>query len=581
MPACSQHEAVSALYSLLEQIAYHSMAGGYLVALTSICALQYFLYLLHTSRLSQAIEQSAAYRQRVQGLEVELNSTQKENALSRLENTILREFVSETECSRALGLLLRRFVPDTSDGFAAYMRLSPRVQVSQSRGLSDASCQSIELDGEILAELQACQTVALSGHPLMQTRVLASLAPADRRKVRQLFLIGVGKEGQLTGAFLSTRLIPPGVPQAQQFELTVRLMHSIAGSLHREQELEQQQLQLRQTNDMLELRSIADRRFETPVAMIHELLQQLLSKLETDRAALFMCPSGTTSVNAPLAACGIPLQAGVREQWQKYEEALANAGLGFGHLEAYDTAALAQLQIKTLLGSALVIPLKQQRNVMGILCLTRRERLRFTPEQEQLAVWATEFLTEKILHAANYAAVERQARQDGLTQLANRRTFDQLIQREVQLALATAGGECALMLLDLDRFKTINDHYGHRAGDLVLRTTAQILRDCVAKIRSSDRALCARYGGEELAVLLPGVGVAGATRIAETIRASLEAAVIEYDGLILQATLSAGVAACPLHASSVDDLIAAADAALYCAKSSGRNRVSAPVTATV
>jgi diguanylate cyclase (GGDEF)-like protein len=478
--------------------------------------------------------------------------------------------------------LLRRFVPNPDDGFAAYLRLYPLPGVVRhSRGLSEASRRTLVLDAEILELLRLDKTIVLESHALLNSRLLRSLSPDDRNKVRQLFLVAVEKDDELIGIFLATRLIPTGAPQQQQLELALRLMRSVGSNLHREQELEEHQQQLQMTSDMLAIRSIADRRFETPVAMVQEFLQQLLAKLDTDRAALYLGQPGAALASIPLVSCGMTLQPGVREQWQRHEELLAKAGQGLGQLETFDSEQLARLQIRSLMGSALAIPLLQQRhNTIGVLCLTRQDRKPFTADQQKLAAWSVEFLAEKILVAANHAVVERQARLDGLTQLANRRTFDLQIQRELKHALAT-GGHCALVLLDLDRFKSINDRYGHLAGDLVLRTAAQIVRDSMGKIRACDRALCARYGGEELAVLLPGLNLNAAARVAESIRQSLEAKVIDHEGLTLRVTLSAGVADCPQHAGSVEELISAADTALYQAKASGRNRVGAPVATPV
>jgi diguanylate cyclase (GGDEF)-like protein len=275
--------------------------------------------------------------------------------------------------------------------------------------------------------------------------------------------------------------------------------------------------------------------------------------------ALYLGQPGAALASIPLVSCGMTLQPGVREQWQRHEELLAKAGQGLGQLETFDSEQLARLQIRSLMGSALAIPLLQQRhNTIGVLCLTRQDRKPFTGDQQKLAAWSVEFLAEKILVAANHAVVERQARLDGLTQLANRRTFDLQIQRELKHALAT-GGHCALVLLDLDRFKSINDRYGHLAGDLVLRTAAQIVRDSMGKIRACDRALCARYGGEELAVLLPGLNLNAAARVAESIRQSLEAKVIDHEGLTLRVTLSAGVADCPRKSVEMQEVLQGAD----------------------
>jgi diguanylate cyclase (GGDEF)-like protein len=92
-------------------------------------------------------------------------------------------------------------------------------------------------------------------------------------------------------------------------------------------------------------------------------------------------------------------------------------------------------------------------------------------------------------------------------------------------------------------------------------------------VRASDRVLCARYGGEELVVLLPGFNAEGAMRVAEAIRVGIETLEIDLDGTIIRVTTSGGVATFPMHCDSADELVRAADAALYEAKASGRNRI--------
>jgi len=168
--------------------------------------------------------------------------------------------------------------------------------------------------------------------------------------------------------------------------------------------------------------------------------------------------------------------------------------------------------------------------------------------------------------------LERLAMQDGLTGLANRRQFDLTLNDEFSRAFRHAS-TLALILMDVDCFKQYNDIYGHPAGDACLRAISDTIRDVTAQ-RPGD--LAARYGGEEIAILLPNTDVAGAVAVAERIRHAVHNLEIEHTGT--QAgfvTLSAGVDA--LDPTEVPGeptaLIQAADKALYAAKSSGRNRV--------
>ena len=160
------------------------------------------------------------------------------------------------------------------------------------------------------------------------------------------------------------------------------------------------------------------------------------------------------------------------------------------------------------------------------------------------------------------------ASQDGLTGIANRRTFDERLPIEWARA-SRARQPLALLILDVDFFKQYNDHYGHAMGDACLKMVANVLRE---KRRAAD--LAARIGGEEFAVLLPNIDMEGAMSVAETIRARIEALRLPHTKSPLGVvTASVGVAvAAADRTETVQALMATADKALYKAKTSGRNR---------
>ncbi|WLD58089.1 diguanylate cyclase [Salinispirillum sp. LH 10-3-1] len=167
--------------------------------------------------------------------------------------------------------------------------------------------------------------------------------------------------------------------------------------------------------------------------------------------------------------------------------------------------------------------------------------------------------------------LEKLAMQDGLTGVANRRAFDQTLQKELQRAVRQ-GYPLTLMLLDIDHFKLFNDHHGHLAGDDALKSVAQILADEFQ--RSGE--LVARYGGEEFAVILPHndeiEGVASANRALNGLRAlSIPHEHPDVNGPL---TMSIGLlVALPKIQTKRDELIAMADQALYLAKAAGRNQM--------
>ncbi len=161
------------------------------------------------------------------------------------------------------------------------------------------------------------------------------------------------------------------------------------------------------------------------------------------------------------------------------------------------------------------------------------------------------------------------ALQDELTGLHNRRAIHKLL--EQQLALARRNGQpLALLIVDIDHFKQINDDYGHLSGDQALRAMAAGLQ---RRLRTQD--IVGRWGGEEFIVILPGTAAAGARTLAETLRRSAEQAELAaLDGRLIRFTISIGLHALDLAGGNErDDMIAAADRALYLAKQNGRNRV--------
>lgn len=176
----------------------------------------------------------------------------------------------------------------------------------------------------------------------------------------------------------------------------------------------------------------------------------------------------------------------------------------------------------------------------------------------------------KELEAANQK-LRRLASLDGLTQLANRRLFDERLEQE-WLRLVREQGPLSLIMCDVDFFKAYNDTYGHQAGDECLQQVAHAISAAVK--RPAD--LVARYGGEEFAVILPYTESAGAVQVAENIRHKVQALLLDHatSRVSKYVTLSLGVACIiPSHDSSLALLILSADKALYQAKASGRDTV--------
>ena len=212
-----------------------------------------------------------------------------------------------------------------------------------------------------------------------------------------------------------------------------------------------------------------------------------------------------------------------------------------------------------------VVPLQAEGRPLGAMVLEQaaaeggRIQRRVVSGLERSASYAALALRNAWL----LEQVQRLAATDGLTKIANRRTFESTLEREV--ARATRSAEhLSLVMIDIDHFKRLNDEHGHQAGDEVLRNVAAALS---CECRDFDTA--ARYGGEEFAVVLPGCGPDEARVIAERLRQAVAAA-----PSAVPITASAGVATYPAHAGDADTLVRAADDALYDSKRSGRNRTT-------
>jgi diguanylate cyclase (GGDEF)-like protein len=205
---------------------------------------------------------------------------------------------------------------------------------------------------------------------------------------------------------------------------------------------------------------------------------------------------------------------------------------------------------------------------VGVISVARRDRA-FTNDERDLFAYLAGQATLSIENVDLHEMVQEQAVTDELTGLFNVRQFHSRLDGEIERAERFAT-PLSLVMLDIDKFKSVNDTYGHQQGDRVLVEVARVLRRL-----SRDVDLPARYGGEEMAVILPQTDLAGAEQGAERMRHAIENMQIQRldGGGLLPITASFGVASFPAEGSDKTALIAAADAALYRAKDGGRNRV--------
>lgn len=220
--------------------------------------------------------------------------------------------------------------------------------------------------------------------------------------------------------------------------------------------------------------------------------------------------------------------------------------------------------------ASLCVPLVAQDETLGIVHLLHHNISGYEICQRwlQLADMVAGHIALAFTNIALRERLHHQAIHDALTGLYNRRYLDQTLPHELAQASQTES-PVGLIMLDIDHFKYFNDTYGHDAGDAMLRIVGNALRQ---HTRSSD--ITCRYGGEEFTVVLPGASIEISQQRAEQLRRAISTLSIEHNGQVLgPITISLGVSAFPQHSSNADDLVKAADIALYQAKVQGRNRV--------
>lgn len=555
---------------VISRFAAQAEAFGLPAALSFICLMQYVLHIYN--RYSSHARETRLISD-LKNLEGEMSDIQRERYVTRIENMILREVFAGTASGKAVELLLKQFVPHSADGFVIfYCRQQGRLEVFQQRGLTEKTASQLQLEPEWIKRVVDKGVLRLTSSELANSRFVDVLDPRERKKIEQLHLITVADQDEIFGVIATTDLFPPCVDLATQQAVVGRILESVTGSLRQTMQLVDHQHLLRLTQEKLALRTIADRNHDDANKLLDEYLQRLTGLVDATRGTLLLTTQNRQSPFKVISRQGQMLQSGLEQTWSDYERLLADTVRNTSSVCSMSAVELSEMGIESLIGSALVVPLRNQGHTVGVVCLARPDAGIFTSMQINLADWAATFLGETLVRVLDRAETQRRASTDGLTNLANRRSFDKRIQKEVEQARHT-GTECSLCLFDLDHFKSINDTYGHLAGDEVLKQFARILITQSQHVRGTDVPLVARYGGEEMAMLLPGVNQQGAMRISEAIRRSIERTSVLYQGRSIRVSVSVGIACFPRHAQTVESLIRAADKALYAAKRAGRNTV--------
>jgi diguanylate cyclase (GGDEF)-like protein/putative nucleotidyltransferase with HDIG domain len=223
----------------------------------------------------------------------------------------------------------------------------------------------------------------------------------------------------------------------------------------------------------------------------------------------------------------------------------------------------AKHHLKKGIQSMIFLPLIVNDKAIGSLSLGSRQPNAYSQSQVQLLSQLASRIATPIENARLYAEAEQRARIDQLTSLWNRRHLEERIQVEIGRH-SRYGGTFSLIILDLDFFKAFNDSYGHLAGDKLLKQLGAVMREA---IRGTDEAF--RYGGDEFAVLLPHTTLRDAYEVAERVRDRITSEIKVED---ISVTASFGLASWPVDGVRINEVIAAADIALYYAKQSGGNQ---------
>src|SRR4051794_31974766 len=300
---------------------------------------------------------------------------------------------------------------------------------------------------------------------------------------------------------------------------------------------------------------------------VHRIGDAFASNLDLDALLQIVTRAGVDALDADAGRASVD-RGGRRVARVKVNE---NAGLG-RPMEAAERAAVDRGELVSIGEDGdWVLPAPLGAGLASDAAVTVARRGEPFAEQERELF--AHLCAQASVSAANvdrHHALHRQAITDDLTGLANHRRMQEIIAASVD-AYERTGAPAALVLFDLDNFKRINDTHGHQTGDIVLRAVAQSLR---ANARAGDEV--ARYGGEELAVVLPDTGIEAALAVADQLRAHIEALSLRgADDEELRVTVSGGVATLGAETPTATALVAAADEALYAAKAGGKNRVRA------
>jgi diguanylate cyclase (GGDEF)-like protein/excisionase family DNA binding protein len=326
---------------------------------------------------------------------------------------------------------------------------------------------------------------------------------------------------------------------------------------------------VRGQRELLEITESIIATLEPPV-LLGTIADRLGGLIGSDNVAIELVDRHTGRLS-PVIARGIDAEY-YSQEWQDGETGLATWALDHNEpvlvVDEFEDPRVAQPPSGPIHGSLVCAPLRGRDGAIGVLTLERVGEGRvFTDDEFELAQLFAAQASIALQNAEVHLAARQRAQTDILTGLLNHGTFAQQLE-----ALVDAAEPFSLVMLDLDRFKPVNDGMGHQAGDLLLRQVADAI---VAASRDTDRVY--RYGGDEFAVLLPRTAEDQVGPIAERVRAAVKGVVgagSPWRGRARSLEASAGTASYPTDGERAEEVLLAADRALFVAKRSGGGRVA-------
>lgn len=323
----------------------------------------------------------------------------------------------------------------------------------------------------------------------------------------------------------------------------------------------------RRTKQLEAINAVAKK--TTRVLDLDELLtvvcRLLMELFGIDQAAVLLAEGDTLRVRAhegaltPNLAMGSILTPGTGLAARAMSSGRSVIENDVNNVEGY-IAGFAETQ------SEMCVPLVIFGEKLGVLALDSARKNAFDHDDLQPLESVADICAAAIQNAHNFNRMKQLAYVDGLTGIHNRRFFEMRIVEELERA-GRFQGRVSVIMVDIDHFKKMNDEFGHLLGDEMLRSVSSILKQQLRKVD-----MVCRYGGDEFAIVVPETTGESAVRVAEKLRRQIETHF--FPGVPRQVTISCGVADYPAHGITRDEVVAAADSALYQAKQLGRNKVA-------